>query len=141
MSSLEQTLARFCDAWNRHNARDLAALWSEDGELHHPWGERRVGRDAIRDLLDAEHTGTMADSRLTIERIDATPATDTVSAEIDAVLEDVRAPNGRTYALPTVMSALFIRTGDDWQIRTMTPVANPRGRGRRNSVDLSATDG
>lgn len=125
---VEQTMARFCDAWNRHDAGELAALWSEDGELHHPWGLHRVGRDAIRELLASEHAGSMAGSELTVERIETGPASDTVAAEIDATLKGVRAPNGRPYDLPTVLSALFVRTGDDWQIRTLTPLANPRHR-------------
>lgn len=124
--NIEETVERFRDAWNRHDAGELAALWSEDGELNHPWGQRRVGRDAIRELLDAEHTGAMAASRLTVERITVDPSPGTASAEIDAVLHDVRAPNGRTYEMPTVLSALFVRSGDDWRIRTLTPVANPR---------------
>jgi uncharacterized protein (TIGR02246 family) len=125
---LEQTISRFSDAWNRHDAGELAQLWSEDGELHHPWGEHRVGRDAIRELLASEHAGSMANSELTVERIEAGPASDTVAVEIDAVLKGVRAPNGRPYDLPTVLSALFVRSGDDWQIRSLTPVANPRHR-------------
>ncbi|HYC92081.1 MAG TPA: nuclear transport factor 2 family protein [Thermoanaerobaculia bacterium] len=124
----EQTLSRFCDAWNRHDAGELASLWSEDGELHHPWGLRRVGRDAIRELLASEHAGTMAESELTVERIEAGPASDTVAVEIDAVLKGVLAPNGRLYDLPTVMSALFVRSGDGWQIRSLAPFANPRHR-------------
>jgi uncharacterized protein (TIGR02246 family) len=128
MDSLEQTIARFCDAWNRHDARELAALWVEDGELNHPWGRRGVGRDAIRELLLAEHADTMAASELTVQRIATHAATDTATAEIDAVLKGVRAPNGRPYDLPAVMSALFVRSDQGWQIRTMTPLANPRHR-------------
>jgi uncharacterized protein (TIGR02246 family) len=127
MTNIDETLKRFCDAWNRHDAGELADLWVDDGELHHPWGQRGVGRDAIRELLAAEHTGAMAGSRLTIQRITVDDATQALAnAEIDAVLHDVRAPNGRTYELPAVMSALFVRAGDDWRIRTLAPVANPR---------------
>ena len=128
MMTIEETIERFRDAWNRHDARDLASLWSEDGELQHPWGERRVGRDAIRDLLGTEHSGTMAVSRLTISHISVDPSPDRALAEIDAVLHDVRAPNGRTYEMPAVMSALFVRAGEEWRIRAMTPLANPRGK-------------
>ncbi|HUR81865.1 MAG TPA: nuclear transport factor 2 family protein [Thermoanaerobaculia bacterium] len=124
--SVETTLARFCDAWNRHDAASLASLWSEEGELQHPWGPRRVGRDAIRELLHSEHSGTMSGSRLTIARVAVTPAPDTAAAEIDAVLHDVRAPNGRTYEMPALLSVLFVRDGQEWRIRAMTPVANPR---------------
>ena len=128
MADLDRTMDRFRDAWNRHDAGELAALWAEDGELHHPWGLHRVGREAIRELLASEHASSMAESELSVERIECGPASDTVAVEIDAVLKGVRAPNGRPYDLPTVMSALFVRAGDDWQIRSLTPLANPRHR-------------
>ena len=126
--TLEQTIDQFRDAWNRHDAPALAALWAEDGELHHPWGFHRVGREAIRELLLAEHTGSMSESELMVEHIDVLPTPDTASAEIDGVLKGVRAPNGRPYDLPHSISALFVRSGDGWQIRTMSPVPNPRRR-------------
>jgi uncharacterized protein (TIGR02246 family) len=128
MSVLEEIINRFRDAWNRHDAGALAALWVENGELHHPWGERRVGRDAIRELLHVEHSTNMAGSELLVERITTSDRADSVSAEIDGVLKGVRAPNGRTYDLPHVLSALFVREGEEWQIRTMTAFANPRRR-------------
>lgn len=126
MHGLERTLARFCDAWNRHDANALAALWSEDGELHHPWGTRSVGRAAVHEALASEHTGIMADSRLEIERVDVRGDENTLLADIDGMLTAVRAPTGRTYDLEHLMTAMFVRTGEEWQIRTMSPVANPR---------------
>ena len=126
MHGLERTLARFCDAWNRHDANALAALWSEDGELHHPWGTRSVGRAAVHEALASEHMGIMADSRLEIERVDVRGDENTLLADIDGMLTAVRAPTGRTYDLEHRMTAMFVRTGEEWQIRTMSPVANPR---------------
>jgi uncharacterized protein (TIGR02246 family) len=128
MDSVHETIDRFRDAWNRHEARDLASLWTEDGELLHPWGQRRVGRAAICETLRSEHSGSMACSEMTIGRIVAQGNERTVFVEIDAVLAGVRAPNGRSYDLPHLMSALFERHGDGWLIRTMTPIANPAGR-------------
>lgn len=124
--TFEETVDRFRDAWNRHDAPALASLWSDDGELNHPWGYHRTGRDAIRTLLETEHTGSMAASELTIERITTHPAGANVVAEIEGVLSNVRAPNGKTYELPHVITAMFVRNGEEWRIRTMTPVANGR---------------
>lgn len=126
MHGLERTLDRFCDAWNRHDVDALTSLWSDDGELNHPWGTRSVGRAAVRDALASEHSGTMAASRLTIENIDASGDEHTLMAEIDGVLRAVRAPNGRTYDMSHHMTAMFVRKGEEWQIRTMSPIANPR---------------
>jgi ketosteroid isomerase-like protein len=126
MSDVSATLARFCDAWNRHDVDALTETWSEDGELNHPWGFRAVGREAIRRLLAGEHATSMAGSHLRISNISSQPGQGTVTAEVEGVLEGVQAPNGRAYDLPHKMHALFVFDGAEWRIRTLTPTANPR---------------
>jgi uncharacterized protein (TIGR02246 family) len=126
MRSPEETVAKFCEAWNRHAPADLAAMWMEHGELNHPWGVRRVGRDAILGALAEEHAGAMAESALAVRRIAVQCTSDKAFVDIDAVLTGVRAPNGRPYDLPHSISAMFVRSGDDWRIATMTPLTNPR---------------
>lgn len=122
--TVDETIATFCDAWNRHAAAELAAMWTEDGELNHPWGFRRVGRDAILELLREEHAGSMAGATLDVQQVVSRGDESSVSTEIQGVLKGVRAPNGRTYELPHSISALFVRAGDQWRIRTMTPRGN-----------------
>jgi uncharacterized protein (TIGR02246 family) len=129
MDDLAQTVARFCDAWNRHDAAALAAMWTEDGELNHPWGVRAVGRDAIRELLEEEHSASMAVSQLSVVGVTSRESGRAVTAEIDGVLTSVLGPNGRSYDLRHRLYAMFVGGaghGTDWQIRTMSPVANPR---------------
>lgn len=126
MITLDETLDRFCDAWNRHDTDALAALWTDDGELNHPWGTRATGREAIRALLEEEHGRSMAGTRLRIVRVNTFSTGPNVLADVEGVLEGVTAPNGRRYELPHVMSAMFVETGAGWRIRTMTPVP---GRG------------
>ena len=122
MNTLDETLDLFCDAWNRHDAGELAALWTEDGVLNHPWGTRAAGRPAIRELLEEEHARSMADSRLRVVRVNAFSTGPNVLADVEGVLEGVTAPNGRRYELPHVISAMFVETDAGWRIRTMTPV-------------------
>ena len=126
MAELEETLARFCEAWNRHDVEGLAALWVEDGELNHPWGFHAVGRPAILKLLAEEHRTSMAASELSIVRISTRGEENSALADIETLLSGVRAPNGRSYDLNARLSAMFVRSGDSWQIRTMTPTANAR---------------
>lgn len=123
---LEYVLGRFCEAWNRHDPELLAQLWADDGELNHPWGFRAVGREAIRELLEKEHRGAMASSSMRLDIRDSRVSEDTAFADVDGVLENVAAPNGKPYTLSYELSAMFRRVGGDWRIRTMTPVANPR---------------
>lgn len=125
MHGVEQTVERFRDAWNRHDVDALASLWTEDGELNHPWGTRSVGRAAVHEALASEHAGTMADSSLSIRHIDARGDAQSVIADIDGILTGVRAPNGRPYDLEHRLTAMFVRSGEEWRIRTMSPVANP----------------
>ena len=119
---LDDTLARFCDAWNRHDADALAALWTDDGELNHPWGYRAFGRAAIRQLLADEHENSMSASQLRITSITPLAHEPNVVAEIDGVLDDVSAPNGRRYALPHRMSVMLVSENGEWRIKTMTPL-------------------
>lgn len=120
MSELDETLARFCDAWNRHDPDGLAALWTDDGELNHPWGFRAIGRPAIRRLLADEHAGTMAASSMRI--VSTTPVSHerNVVGEVEGVLDDVAAPNGRHYSLPHKLTVMLVASGAEWRIKTMT---------------------
>ena len=127
MDDLTETLARFCEAWNRHDAEAMAMLWTEDGELNHPWGYHAVGRDAIRKLLAEEHQRSMAASQLRILRVTPLSGGRTAVAEVQALLDGVAAPNGRRYALHHTISAMFVANGPEWRIRTMTPLPAPRG--------------
>ena len=122
MQDLTATLTRFCEAGNRHDADALASLWVDDGELNHPWGSRAVGREAIRKLLAEEHSGSMADSRLSIEKLTPVATTPNIVAEIDTLLDGVAAPNGRRYSLRPRLTAMFVSDGAEWRIKTMTPL-------------------
>jgi ketosteroid isomerase-like protein len=120
MSELDETLSRFRDAWNRHDVDELAALWTDDGELNHPWGFRAIGRPAIRRLLADEHAGSMAASSLRI--VSTTPVSHdrNVVGEVEGVLDDVAAPNGKRYSLPHKLTVMLVSNGTGWLIKTMT---------------------
>lgn len=124
--SVENTIVQFAAAWNQHDADALAALWTEDGELDHPWGFHAVGRDAVRKLLAEEHAASMSESVLRIAGVTSRAEEQNVLAEIDGLLEGVRAPNGRPYELRHKMSVMFVPAGDTWRIRTMAATSNPR---------------
>jgi uncharacterized protein (TIGR02246 family) len=123
---MDETIARFAEAWNRHDVDALAAMWTDDGELNHPWGFHAVGRDAVRKLLAEEHAGTMRTSVLHIAGVTSRADARNVIAEIDGVLEQVQAPNGRSYELRHKLSVLFVPADEGWRIRTMTATSNPR---------------
>ncbi|MEO8381424.1 MAG: nuclear transport factor 2 family protein [Acidobacteriota bacterium] len=126
MTAIESLVARFCEAWNRHDVEELSLLWSEDGELVHPWGDRAVGRYAIRELLGREHASSMAGSTIRLTAEPARIGDGHVVADLHGVLDGVLAPNGRSYSLPHTISAMFVDDSGHWRIRAMAPIANPR---------------
>lgn len=122
--NVEAMMEKFAEAWNRHDADALAAMWTADGELNHPWGFHAVGRDAVRRLLTEEHNGSMQSSVLRILGV-TTPA-GSRSVEVDGLLDHVQAPNGRAYDLRHKLSVMFVEEAGETKIRTMTATANPR---------------
>src|ERR1043166_3916446 len=50
---------QFVAAWNRDDAKALANLWTEDGDLINPFGRHANGRAQIEQLLESEHTAQM----------------------------------------------------------------------------------
>ncbi len=49
--------ADFGAAWDRDDARGMAACWAADGDLVNPFGRVAKGRRAVEQLLAEEHSG------------------------------------------------------------------------------------
>jgi uncharacterized protein (TIGR02246 family) len=57
IAAIKKNTAAFTAAWNKHDAKALAALWAKDGDLIDPWGVTSVGRDAVEKFFAEQHTG------------------------------------------------------------------------------------
>jgi uncharacterized protein (TIGR02246 family) len=126
MSDLEQairtTFERFREAWDAHDARAMAECWQDDGAAVDPWGRHAHGRAGVEHLLADEHRETMAGSRYRVLSIDVRPRTeDIVVVDCEAVIDDVRAPNGRAYALPHRVAAVLRLDGGTWRFVSLHP--------------------
>jgi uncharacterized protein (TIGR02246 family) len=56
----------FAEAWNRHDAAAMAALWAEDGDLISPGGRVARGRAEIEKMLRDEQSAAFKDTHFTI---------------------------------------------------------------------------
>jgi uncharacterized protein (TIGR02246 family) len=56
---------RFMDAWNRHDAHALAALFSEDADFTNVRGTHAHGRTGVVEFLAPPFTGAFKESHLT----------------------------------------------------------------------------
>ena len=112
----------FARAWNAHDVAGMVECWSEQGNVTHPWGTFAAGHEAIARLLAGEHEGAMRESRWSIHDLRIRPLSEeTAVVQCDAVLDDVRAPNGKSYALPHQIDAVLARDGGAWRFVSMHP--------------------
>jgi len=61
----------WCEAWNKHDPKAMAAFWTADGDLINPFGRHAKGTAEIEKLFTEEQTGPMKDSTYsgTVENI------------------------------------------------------------------------
>jgi uncharacterized protein (TIGR02246 family) len=52
----------FAVAWNKHDAKAMAASWAKDGDLINPFGRVAKGRAEIESLFQDEHSKAMKQS-------------------------------------------------------------------------------
>src|SRR3954471_24921861 len=69
-AAIRQLQARQQDAWNRHDAKAYAALFSDDGDVVNVVGWWWKGPRGIERQLRAAYTVVFRDSRLTIVDLD-----------------------------------------------------------------------
>ncbi|HYC59737.1 MAG TPA: SgcJ/EcaC family oxidoreductase [Thermoanaerobaculia bacterium] len=129
----EQIRARFTEfanAWNAHDVGAMVDCWTDGGNVTHPWGTFAAGREAITTLLTSEHDGPMRDSRWIVADLRIRPLSErTAVVQCDAVLEGVRAPNGKPYELPHQIDAVLAEEdGRGWRFVSLHPsFAHARG--------------
>src|SRR5579863_8277064 len=61
---IRSVVAAFPVAWNRHDARALAGLWTPTGDLVNLFGIRAQGRAEVEKLLQRDHSTLMRASTL-----------------------------------------------------------------------------
>jgi uncharacterized protein (TIGR02246 family) len=50
----------WCEAWNKHDPKAMAAFWVADGDLINPFGKHAKGTAEIEQLFTEEQSGPMA---------------------------------------------------------------------------------
>ena len=92
-SEIRQLQARQQDAWNRHDAKVYAALFSEDGDVVNVVGWWWKGRREIERQLQAAYAVVFRDSRLTITDVEVRfLARDVAIAHVRWTMEGARTP-------------------------------------------------
>jgi uncharacterized protein (TIGR02246 family) len=114
--SLETTLQRFSQAFNRFDVKDVASYFAEDATLITPTGNYGRGRDGVEHVF-ADDVQTILGG--TTSRFSITGARrigqDCVFLDCDHDLQNFHMPDGSTGAMKLHLVLLAQKKGDGWQ--------------------------
>ncbi|HYD48567.1 MAG TPA: SgcJ/EcaC family oxidoreductase [Terriglobales bacterium] len=116
----------FNEAWNRHDAAALAAMWTREGDYVEPDGRLVQGREAIEKHLGLEHKSVFANSRLHLV-VERARLVANGTAVVDGSYELFGAVNPKGEAIGTrsgYFTTVLVRTESGWSVaaaRLMLP--------------------
>ncbi len=114
--SLESTLRKFNDAFNRHDAREVASFWAEDGTLLTPSGQHGRGRAEIESVYGEDSQTILHGSTSRFAITDArSVGADCVLLDLDHEVKGLRRPDGTRGDATLHLVVLARRSRDGWQ--------------------------
>jgi len=129
---LHARAVEFREAWNRHDAKALAAFWTADGDLINPFGRIAKGRAAIEKLFQDEQTGIMNGTTFTIVGdSDREIAPGVAVADWDVEITGMKGPDGA--AMPPLknhVTVVWVKRDGNWWAAAARPVMYPPPPGK-----------
>jgi uncharacterized protein (TIGR02246 family) len=108
----------FAAAWNKDDAKVMAAGWAPDGDLINPFGRWAKGRSEIEKLFTDEHTTFMKGTTYTISNYMVRfPSPAIAVADWDGEITGMRGPDGK--AMPAFkhhVVDVYAKKGNHWWI-------------------------
>jgi len=120
--SLEATLTKFNEAFNRLDAKEVASFWADDGTVINPIGNYGSGRSGVERVFreDAESALEGTTSRFTITGARKIGA-DCVLLDLDDEVQNAKLPDGSTGPMKLHVVVLAQRKGEGWQWLDVRP--------------------
>lgn len=118
ITAVEQVVEKLTSAWNKHNEKDLARLFRENGEFTDVSGQLMQGRAEIERLHRHPFTTTLKHAILTIKDIRITWITAT-SASVDIHWITTGHQTPAEQPLPTrngLMNLIVVQEDEQWLI-------------------------
>ncbi len=122
--SLESSLRRFNELFNKFDAPAVASCWAEDGTLISPLGDVGRGRSGVEAVYkrDCETVLEGTQSRFTITS--ARPiGQDVCLLDLDHELQNCRMPDGSRGTMKLHVCMLAKKSGNAWQWLDARPYA------------------
>lgn len=116
-AAIDSRAQEFVAAWNKHDPKAMAAIWTTDCDLVNPFGMKARGRAEIEKLFEAEQGGVMKTTHYTInsESLLKIPG-GAVVADMDSVIDGMTDPTGK--ALPPFthhVTMIYVREAGHWR--------------------------
>ncbi len=120
--SLEGTLKKFNEAFNRLDANEVAAFWADDGTVINPVGNYGQGRSGVAKVFreDAERFLAGTTSRFSITGARKV-GNDCVLLDLDDDVQNAKLPDGSTGPMKLHVVVLAQKKGDGWQWLDVRP--------------------
>jgi uncharacterized protein (TIGR02246 family) len=116
--AIRQCIAAFVSAWNKHDPRQMAACWAQDGDLINPFGRPAQGRLKVEQLFTEEQQGPMKQSTHQMNITSVRPiAGDLALVDAECNITGIRGPDGKEMPVftPHVFLAMSKKDGN-WSI-------------------------
>jgi len=115
----------FKAAWDRNDAKALAAFWTADGDLINPFGRVAKGRTEIEKLFQDEQTTIMKGTTFVFVADSAREiAPDVAVADWDVEITGMKGPDGA--AMPPFknhVTVVWVKHGGQWWAAAARPVS------------------
>jgi uncharacterized protein (TIGR02246 family) len=95
-AAIKHLSSEFAAAWNAHDAKKMAAVWAENGDLINPFGQKASGRAAIEKFFENEQAGVMKGTTYKIESISVRELDPSCAVgDWESVVTGMMDPNGK----------------------------------------------
>ena len=122
-AAVRKTAADFSAAWNRHDAKAMADMFVEDGDIINPFGRVAKGRAEVEKLFQDEHATVMKGTTFNLTKVEVRmlgAGTAVVDWEVELV--GMHGPAGA--ALPPLkhhVAVVEVKKGDRWLAAAVRP--------------------
>ncbi|PYV17744.1 MAG: hypothetical protein DMG21_07375 [Acidobacteria bacterium] len=128
-AAIRKVFADFAEAWAKDDAKSMASMWTEDGDLINPQGRVATGRAEVEKLFGDEHSTVFKASHISF-----TPGTirlvkpDVAVFTTDYDVPDAHGPNGSPMDAKGTVTSVMVKKGGKWMTfsaRPMVPQSAP----------------
>ena len=120
--AIRNLTADFVAAWNKNDAKALAACFATDGDLINPAGRVGRGNSEVEKILAEEQSGTFRGTRMNLQQKHLRfLKPDVAVADFEFHISGVHTPDGKQTELKGLLTNVFLREGEKWRVTSARP--------------------